>query len=224
MTGKRKTSREKLKKIILMAVFAALAYVSLFLTSYFPKISGFLTLDIKDAVITLGAMFLGPVAAILISLVVSLIEMVTISTTEFWGFLMNFLGSAVFAAVASWIYKYKKTFLGGIMGLVCGSISMVVVMILCDLFIIPLYTPGVTSEVVAGMILPTLLPFNAIKAILNSALVMFLYKPVSNALKASRAIDRRKNEKLTIDGRTLVIMAVALVIVVASALILFLVI
>lgn len=220
MSDKRKNSHERLKKLILTAVFAALAYISLFLTLYFPKVSGFLTLDIKDAVIALGAMFLGPIAAIVISLIVSLVEMVTLSTTEFWGFLMNFLGSAVFASVASWIYKYKKTFWGGLIGLACGSLSMVAVMILCNLFIIPLYTPGVTTEVVAGMIMPVLLPFNAIKALLNASLVMLLYKPISNALKASHAIARREDERLTIDLKTLIVMACALAIAVASVLIL----
>ena len=116
MENKRNASLENLKKLALTAVFVALAYISLFITP-FPKIAGFLTLDLKDAVITLGAMFLGPISAILISLLVSFIEMITISGTGFWGFLMNFLGSAVFAAVASLVYKYRRTLIGGIAGL-----------------------------------------------------------------------------------------------------------
>ena len=129
---------ERLKKIVLTAVFVALSYVSLFLTP-FPKIAGFLTLDVKDAVIILGAMFLGPVSGALISLITSFIEMITISGTGFWGFLMNALGSAVFAFVASAIYKRKKTLAGGVMGLGVGVVAMVVVMLLSNLFITPIY-------------------------------------------------------------------------------------
>jgi riboflavin transporter FmnP len=217
MENKRNASLENLKKLALTAVFVALAYISLFITP-FPKIAGFLTLDLKDAVITLGAMFLGPISAILISLLVSFIEMITISGTGFWGFLMNFLGSAVFAAVASLIYKYKRTLIGGIAGLGGGAVAMVVVMIFSNLFITPIYLGQPRSAVIDLM--PVLLSFNSMKAVLNAATVLFLYKPVSNALKAARIIEKRENEKLTIDIRTLIVMACALIIATGSVLIL----
>ena len=217
METRRKNSYEKLKKIVLTAVFAALAYICLFLTP-FPKIAGFLTLDLKDAVITLGALFLGPISAIVISLVVSLVEMVSISGTGFWGFLMNFLGSAVFGAVASLIYKYRKTLFGGVLGLGCGAAAMVAVMILSNLFITPIYLGQPRSAVID--LLPVLLTFNIMKGLLNAAIVLFLYKPVSNALKAVRFIDRRADERLTIDIKTLIIMICALGVAVISVLIL----
>ena len=94
----RISSRERLKAIILIAVFTARSYGCLLLIRG-PGIAGFLTLDVKDAVVALGAMFLGPVAALLISLLVSFIEMITVSGTGFWGFLMNFLGTAVYSVM-----------------------------------------------------------------------------------------------------------------------------
>ena len=210
---------ERLKKIVLTAVFVALSYVSLFLTP-FPKIAGFLTLDVKDAVIILGAMFLGPVSGALISLITSFIEMITISGTGFWGFLMNALGSAVFAFVSSAIYKRKKTLAGGVMGLGVGVVAMVIVMLLSNLFITPIYLEVPRSVVIDLM--PVLFVFNSMKAILNAALVLFLYKPVSNALKASRFIERGENERLGFGVRSLIVMVCALAIGVGAALVLLL--
>ena len=39
------------------------------------------------------------------------------------------------------------------------------------------------------MILPLLMPFNAIKATLNAALIMMLYKPISTLLKRAKITD-----------------------------------
>ena len=194
-----------------------MSYICLLLIRV-PGIAGFLTLDVKDAIITLGAMFLGPISAIMISLVVSLIEMISVSNTEFWGFLMNFLGTAVFSVLASMIYRARRTFSGGVVGLCVAVVSMVAVMLVANIFITPIYR-GVPTEAVIAL-LPTLFVFNLVKGILNAAVVLFLYKPVSNALKAARFINRREQEKLTIDAKTLIIMACALAIAAMSVLVL----
>lgn len=210
-------SYEKLKKIILTGVFTALSYVCLLLIRV-PDIAGFLTLDVKDAVVTLGAMFLGPVAAVVISLLVSLIELITVSGTGFWGFLMNFLGTAVFSVLASLLYKYKKTLFGGIIGLAVGTVGMIIVMMLSNLFITPIYLEVPRSVVID--LLPTLLIFNSMKGVLNAAVVLFLYKPVSNALKATGAIVRKEEEKLTFGMKTLVVMLIAAAIAAGAAVVL----
>lgn len=213
------SSRERLKAIILIAVFTALSYGCLLLIRV-PGIAGFLTLDVKDAVVALGAMFLGPIAALLISLLVSFIEMITVSGTGFWGFLMNFLGTAVFSMLASFVYKRRKTFFGGVIGLSLGTVTMVAVMLLANIFITPIYLGYPRSAVID--LLPTLFIFNLMKGILNAAVVLFLYKPVSNALKAARFIHRKEDEKLAINIKTMVIMAIALAIAAVSVVVLML--
>ena len=61
-------------------------------------------------------MLFGPVSGVVISFLVAFIEMISISGTGPWGFLMNFVSSAVFAGGASLIYRYtpriKKTLSG----------------------------------------------------------------------------------------------------------------
>ena len=85
-----------------MAMLAALAIAAdMFLR--IPGIGGFLTYEPKDAVLTIGGFIFGPVAGILMSLAVCVIEMVTVSTTGLIGLLMNFLSSAVFIGVSTFI-------------------------------------------------------------------------------------------------------------------------
>ena len=89
--------------MVLMAVFVAMAYAVQLV--FRIKVFGFLTFDAKDAILTLGAMVLGPVSGIVMAVLVALIEMISVSETAFWGFLMNAVSSAVFVALASSIYR-----------------------------------------------------------------------------------------------------------------------
>lgn len=187
-----KNSKKKfdVRRMVTMALFCALAYVTVF-TLRIANIGGFLTFDVKDTVITIAAMLFGPFSGAIIALVVSLLEMVTISGTGPWGFLMNFVSSAVFAGCASAVYSYaprlRRRMSGAVAGLGCSVIAMAAVMLLMNLLVTPIYY-GVPLETVKGMLLPLILPFNLIKALLNSALVMVLYKPVSAALHRTRLV------------------------------------
>ena len=93
-----------IKKMVIAAVFTAIAYVCVCV--FRIKVS-FLTFDIKDSVITVCAMIFGPFTGLGISLAVSFIEMVTISDTQLYGFVMNVLSTAAFSMTASAIYRRK---------------------------------------------------------------------------------------------------------------------
>jgi hypothetical protein len=126
---------------------------------------------------------------------------------------------------ASLIYRYKKTFYGAIVGLVSGVLAMTAVMMLANLLVTPYYM-GVPTATVAALIPKLLLPFNLIKAILNAAIVLLLYKPISRILRRGGMIDgtpgnvaKNTNSKT----RSIVVTVVALSIIVASFAIIFLV-
>lgn len=175
-------STQKLNRIAATAIFAAIAYLSMFLT---PFRVDFLTFDIKDAVMTIGALYLGPLAGLAMSAVTSLLEMFTISQTGIDGMIMNFVGSATYTVVAALIYTYRKSLKNAVLGLVAATLSMTAVMLAANLIITPGFK-GVPLEVVIAMIPTLLLPFNLLKGILNAALVMLLYKPVTTAMRATR--------------------------------------
>lgn len=181
-------SAQKIKKIATAALFAAIAYVAMFVTSWIKV--GFLTFDAKDAIITLAGLLFGPVYAVSISLVVSVIELITVGDTGIYGFIMNFLSSAVFSTVCSLIYKYKKNIKGAITGLIASVLTMTAAMLLFNLFITPLYM-NVPRNVVASMIPTLFLPFNLTKGVMNAALVLILYKPISHSLKALNILPKK---------------------------------
>ena len=168
------------KEMVLIAMLAAIAYVIMTLIRI-PVVL-FLKYEPKDVIITIGGFLLGPMAAFITSFVVSLVEMVTVSDTGPIGALMNLLSTCSFACTASLIYKKRHTLSGAIGGLLVGALVMVGAMILWNWLITPLYM-GVERSVVEGMLLTAFLPFNLLKAGLNTALVLVLYKPLVTALR-----------------------------------------
>jgi riboflavin transporter FmnP len=189
----RQNSAQKIKILCMAALFCALAIV---VTLVMHVKVLFLTFDAKDSVITIAGLLFGPVYSVVISLVVSLIEFISIGETGFWGLLMDFLSTTIFSTTCALIYKYKKNIKGAVIGLVASIISITAFMLLFNLFIVPIYTPNYTTETVAKMVPTLFLPFNLTKATLNAAFVLMLYKPVSNAMKAARILPSSKTAQI----------------------------
>ncbi len=179
----------KVKKLCMAALFCALAIASTYIMHI--KVM-FLTFDAKDAVITIAGLLFGPIYSIAISLVVSLVEFISIGDAGFWGFLMDFLSTALFSTVCALIYKYKKNIKGAVIGLVSAIFAMTAFMLLFNLFIVPIYTPNFTTAAVAKMVPTLFLPFNLTKALLNAAIVLVLYKPASIAMKAAKVLPTKE--------------------------------
>jgi riboflavin transporter FmnP len=148
-------------------------------------------MDFKDVIITICGMFFGPASAILLAVVVPFIEFLTISGTGVYGLIMNFLSSFTFAFTAGLIYKYKKTLLGAIIGLVSSVFAVTAVMMLANLIVTPYYTHMPTAAV-AQMIPTLLLPFNFTKAMLNAALTLMLYKPITSVMRKTGFFGKKR--------------------------------
>ena len=118
----------------------------------------------------------------MISLVVSIIEMFTVSETGIIGAIMNLLSTCSFACLASVIYKKKHSIKGAVIGLVSGIALMVVVMLAWNYLLTPIYM-GYPREAVAAMLLPVFLPFNLVKGGLNAGITLLIYKPVVMTLR-----------------------------------------
>jgi len=179
------------KRLVGMAMFAALAYG---ITFVFRIPVEFLTFDAKDAVLTIAAFIYGPAAALVMSLIPALIEFITISSTGFWGFLMNFASSACFSFTASVIYKYRRSFNGAIIGLYASVLATTALMMVMNILVTPIYMK-VSREVVLDLLPTLLLPFNFAKALMNAAITMLIYKPVSIAMKRAKLIQGKMDAK-----------------------------
>ena len=172
------------KKLVGIAVFAALAFG---VTLVFRIPVSFLTFDAKDAILVVASFIYGPIAAVVMSLITSLLE-ISISDTAVIGAIMNFISSATFAGIASLIYKRKRTFNGALIGLFTSVAVTTAVMMLMNILITPFYM-GVERSVVISMLPTVLLPFNFAKTLMNGAIAMLIYKPVAIALRRAKLLD-----------------------------------
>ncbi len=181
---------KRTKQLTTLAMLSALSY-TLMAVGRVP-VTLFLKYDPKDIIITIGGFIFGPLSALLISSVVSLVEMVTLSDTGIIGLIMNILSTVCFACTASYIYKKKHNLKGAVTGLVCGILLMVFAMLLWNYLITPLYM-NVSREQVAGMLIPIFLPFNLLKGVLNAALTLLIYKPVVSGLRKAHIVEIKEN-------------------------------
>jgi riboflavin transporter FmnP len=184
------------KKLCVLAMLAAVSFIvaNTLYISIFPA-APFLKYEPKDVIITIGGFLYGPLASLLISVVVSLPEML-ISGSGPIGGVMDILSTCSFACVAALLYKRRHTLAGAVSGLALGSVLMVIAMLLWNWLVSPLYM-GVERAVIESMLLPIFLPFNLLKTGLNSALVLFLYKPVVTALRKAGLVEAPTKNKGT---------------------------
>lgn len=85
---------KKTSKLTLMAMLCALAFVAV-VAIRIPLIPmlPFLEYEPKDIIILTGGFLFGPMSAALISVIVSFVEMFTISSTGIIGLIMNILST-----------------------------------------------------------------------------------------------------------------------------------
>ena len=180
------------KELTTLAMLTAIAY-ALVCCVRIPIVL-FLKYEPKDVVITIGGFLLGPQAVLISTGVVALLEMFTISDTGIIGCIMNLLSSCAFAFPAALIYKHRHTVKGAMAGLLTGTVCVVVTMLLWNYLITPLYMTGTSRSDIAGMLLPVFLPFNLVKALLNSSIVLLLYKPVVMGLRRAGLMPSTANK------------------------------
>lgn len=203
-----------LKKLTVTGLFTALAFIMIFLFRF--KVS-FLTFDFKDAIISIISLLYGPIYSVSAAAVVAVLEFLSVSDTGVYGLIMNFLSSGTYALICGLIYMYKKSFSGAIMAVSIASVSVVGVMLVANIFITPYYM-GAEQSYVISMIPSLLLPFNLAKTVINSSVVLIIYKPVTSALKRIKLIERKKNEKYKFTLKSLILLIVSLIVFIASVL------
>ena len=172
------------RSIAVMAMFVAVSFVSVLLSKVIPNVAGFLSYEPKDALIVIAGFIFGPLSCVIVSVLVSLIEMLTISSTGLYGLLMNVVASCAFSVPAAWIYARRRNQKSAILGLLIGMLCMSASMLIWNYIITPFYM-GVPRETVAGMLATVFLPFNLIKSGINAGLALLLYKPIVTALRSA---------------------------------------
>ena len=189
-----------IKKLAVLAMLTALAYVVMWMSKILPSVNDFLDFDFKHVVICIGGFIYGPVSAGLITVVVCFIEMITISGTGPWGCLMNIIGTASFCCTACYVYKKNHTMKGAVIGLSLGVIVMTALMLLWNYLVTPIYQ-GMPRSAIADMLVPVFLPFNLVKGGMNMAATLLLYKPIVGALRHARLVPESETHAAPVGGK-----------------------
>ena len=222
-------NRIYIEKITGIAIFTALARIVTLLCKPIPQIQNFLAVDLKSAVIVIASFIYGPIPGVIIALLTALIEMITISDTGLYGFVMDFASAATFVFVSAFIYKYFRNINGVIIAFMSAIFATTGVMLLLNKFVTPLYLsltlgmpPEVANSTVISLLPTVLLPFNAFKTALNAGLALMLYKPLLAALSKA-GIVTTKSASLNFNRNTVIIIIVGSVLLVASIIALFII-
>lgn len=176
--------QSKTRILVQMAVLSAMSVLLVYLVHFpiFPAAS-FLEYDPADIPILIGGFMLGPVCGLIITAVASIIQGITVSSASgIIGIAMHFFATGSFVLVSALIYKHYHTRKGAAVSLVCGALTMVVVMVIWNLIVTPVFM-GTPRDAVIAMLIPVIIPFNLIKAGANAIITYLLYKPLSRVLR-----------------------------------------
>ena len=174
---------ENIRKLTVMAMLVAVSVILVYLVHFplFPT-AAFLEYDPADIPILIGAFTYGPWAGLLLTIAASAVQALTVSAQSgLYGFLMHVISTSILCMTAGFIYRYKHTRKGAAIALASGTLAMGLGMLLANHFITPIFM-GVPTAVVDSMLLTVFLPFNLLKAGINSIVTFLIYKTVSTHL------------------------------------------
>lgn len=196
------SEKTKINKLVIMAMLAAIAVVLMFFEFPLTFIApAFYELDLSEVPVMIGSFLLGPCAGVVIEAVKILLKIVLKGTsTAFVGDFANFILGCIFVIPASVIYHTHKTKKRAILGLIVGSLALIVSGVFLNAFyLLPKYSQLYGTPVekfiemghsintainnVLTFVVLAVAPFNLIKAALVSIITILLYKYLSKLLK-----------------------------------------
>lgn len=190
-----------IRKITGTGMLSAIAYALMFLDFSVPFMPSFIKMDLSELPALIGSFAYGPISGVIICLIKNLIHL-TISSTGGVGELSNFLLGASFVLVAGFIYRWKKTRKGALIGSVAGALVMAVFSIFSNYFLVyPIYYNFMPKDSILAAyqvifpgvnnILECLIVFNApftfMKGIFSVIITFLIYKRLSPILKGTQA-------------------------------------
>ena len=175
----KNTNRWSTKQLVTMALMCAIAILLSFIEFPIFPAASFLKLDISFVPSAVMGFAFGPGPGVLVGVACAVAH--GIISGNWVGCIMNIIACCAFVIPAAIIYKRNHTFKGAMVGLVVAIVCLVIAAIIANLIIDPAFY-GIPFDVVAGLIVPAILPFNIIKGVVISLLTGIVYKSISNLI------------------------------------------
>ena len=196
----RRRSSTKVRSMAQVGMLAAVATVLMLFEFPLPFVPSFYKLDISEIQVLLGTFAMGPVAGVMTEGIKILLNFV-INGTETGGVgeIANFLIGCSLCVPAGLIYQKMHTKKGAMIGLAAGTVFMALIGCVLNAYILlPTYAAAFGMPLdtivqmghalnpaidgVATFVILAVAPFNLIKGILVSAILLLIYKKVSPVL------------------------------------------
>ena len=103
---------------------------------------------------------------------------------------MHVLSTGAYVLTLKLITKKSDSRKHLITGAVLSTLVLTVIMIPLNLIFTPLYL-NTTVEAVLQLMLPAIIPFNFLKGVINSLIIILLYTPLKEILKKSNMLNKK---------------------------------
>lgn len=203
MTNQNTTPRisantnQRTRVLTYTALMAAISTVVMFFEFTFPPFPPFLKFDLSGLPILLTAFIMGPVQAIIVTLIKDLFHVLS-TTTGGVGELADFLILSSFAVTAGLIHRKMPSVKGTALACFAGTVAIAIVGALANYYLlIPFFSnimpidaiisacnavnPAIDS--LAAYILFGAIPFNVAKGIVISVVTVVTYKKLGHVMK-----------------------------------------
>ncbi|HEX3038668.1 MAG TPA: ECF transporter S component [Caproiciproducens sp.] len=197
---KQKTNIFDAKGIAQIGVLTAIATVLMLFEFPLWFAPGFYKIDLSDVPILIGSFAIGPLAGLIMEFIKNLLNlMINGTTTGGIGELSNFVIGCALVLPSAVIYKQQKTKKGAVIGLITGTVCLILAGCLLNAYVLlPVYAkvfhmpmdalvamgtainPNIKS--LSALIILAVAPFNLLKGVLASVLTLLIYKKVSPIL------------------------------------------
>lgn len=196
-------SRISVRATVQIGMLAAISVVLMLFEIPLPFAPSFYEIDFSEVPVLIGAFTMGPLAGAAIEFVKILLNLVITGTdTAGVGEIANFLIGCSLCVPAAFIYKRKRTRNGALVGMAMGTILMVIAGCFINAYVmLPAYStafglpidslvqmgtvvnPNITS--LSTFVVFAVAPFNLLKGVLVSLIVLLIYKKISPIFKLS---------------------------------------
>lgn len=189
------------RMITQIGMLGAIAVVLMLFEIPLPFAPSFYEIDFSEVPVLIGCFAMGPLAGALIELVKIILNFLINGTmTAGVGEIANFIIGCSFCVPAGIIYKKNKTRIGAILGMIFGTVFMTVLGCFVNAYILlPTYAAAFKMPIdgliamgtavnesinsLLTFVMLAVVPFNLLKGILVSIIVLCIYKKISPILK-----------------------------------------
>lgn len=197
----KKTESARLYRMTRIAMLAAIGVALMVLSFPLPVFPVFYKLDFANLPALVGGFAMGPVAGVCIEFLKVFVNLFIDGTdTAFVGEFANFCTGCCYVVPASIIYYAKKKRSSAAIGLIVGTVSVVVLSCFLNVYLmLPTYSKafGMDLDTIIGMgtaknasvkdmmtfVLYAVAPFNLLKYGTVALITFFVYKKISFLLK-----------------------------------------